>query len=82
MNSWNSDWGDHGTFKILRGSDECGIEDGACAAKVKKTGTGAGKPFFWTCAASALIANLLQRALSVAKCSLIFQMSSNKFTEW
>ena len=46
MNSWNSDWGDHGTFKILRGSDECGIEDGACAAKVKKSGTGAGKPFF------------------------------------
>jgi len=46
MNSWNSDWGDHGTFKILRGSDECGIEDGACAAKVKKTGSGAGKPFF------------------------------------
>jgi cathepsin B len=26
-NSWNSDWGDAGTFKILRGSDECGIED-------------------------------------------------------
>jgi len=26
-NSWNSDWGDNGTFKILRGSDECGIED-------------------------------------------------------
>ena len=26
-NSWNSDWGDHGTFKILRGADECGIED-------------------------------------------------------
>ncbi|XP_054282247.1 cathepsin B-like [Macrosteles quadrilineatus] len=25
-NSWNSDWGDHGYFKILRGSDECGIE--------------------------------------------------------
>ena len=26
-NSWNSDWGDKGTFKILRGVDECGIED-------------------------------------------------------
>ncbi len=26
-NSWNSDWGDKGYFKILRGSDECGIED-------------------------------------------------------
>lgn len=25
-NSWNSDWGDNGFFKILRGSDECGIE--------------------------------------------------------
>lgn len=25
-NSWNNDWGDHGFFKILRGSDECGIE--------------------------------------------------------
>ncbi|KAL3283975.1 hypothetical protein HHI36_018145 [Cryptolaemus montrouzieri] len=26
-NSWNTDWGDKGYFKILRGSDECGIED-------------------------------------------------------
>lgn len=26
-NSWNPDWGDNGLFKILRGSDECGIED-------------------------------------------------------
>jgi cathepsin B len=25
-NSWNSDWGDHGTFKILRGVDHLGIE--------------------------------------------------------
>jgi cathepsin B len=25
-NSWNEDWGDAGYFKILRGSDECGIE--------------------------------------------------------
>ncbi|XP_050410186.1 cathepsin B isoform X2 [Patella vulgata] len=25
-NSWNSDWGDKGFFKILRGVDECGIE--------------------------------------------------------
>jgi len=25
-NSWNSDWGDHGYFKIKRGNDECGIE--------------------------------------------------------
>jgi cathepsin B len=26
-NSWNSSWGDDGFFKILRGHDECGIED-------------------------------------------------------
>ncbi|KAK3931463.1 Cathepsin B [Frankliniella fusca] len=25
-NSWNSDWGDNGFFKIRRGTDECGIE--------------------------------------------------------
>lgn len=25
-NSWNTDWGNNGFFKILRGSDECGIE--------------------------------------------------------
>lgn len=26
-NSWNTDWGNNGFFKILRGSDECGIEN-------------------------------------------------------
>jgi cathepsin B len=26
-NSWNTDWGDHGFFKILRGTDECSIEE-------------------------------------------------------
>lgn len=26
-NSWNEGWGDKGYFKILRGKDECGIED-------------------------------------------------------
>lgn len=25
-NSWNTDWGDKGFFKILRGSNHCGIE--------------------------------------------------------
>jgi len=30
-NSWNPSWGDKGYFKILRGSDECGIEDQVCA---------------------------------------------------
>jgi len=25
-NSWNEEWGDAGTFKIVRGSNECGIE--------------------------------------------------------
>ncbi|XP_064460529.1 cathepsin B-like [Ornithodoros turicata] len=30
-NSWNTDWGDKGYFKILRGSDECGIEDSVYA---------------------------------------------------
>jgi len=27
-NSWNTDWGDKGYFKIRRGTDECGIESG------------------------------------------------------
>ena len=31
-NSWNTDWGDKGTFKILRGQDHCGIEGGVVAA--------------------------------------------------
>ncbi|UJR32386.1 hypothetical protein I4U23_019848 [Adineta vaga] len=30
-NSWNEDWGDKGFFKILRGHDECGIENGVVA---------------------------------------------------
>ncbi|KAK5873815.1 hypothetical protein PBY51_018820 [Eleginops maclovinus] len=30
-NSWNTDWGDNGFFKILRGSDHCGIESGVVA---------------------------------------------------
>jgi cathepsin B len=34
-NSWNEDWGDKGFFKILRGSDECGIESGIVAGAPK-----------------------------------------------
>lgn len=30
-NSWNSDWGDQGFFKILRGEDHLGIESGIAA---------------------------------------------------
>ncbi|KAL5269842.1 hypothetical protein ACHWQZ_G003344 [Mnemiopsis leidyi] len=32
-NSWNPTWGDQGYFKILRGSNECGIEEECCAGK-------------------------------------------------
>lgn len=34
-NSWNSDWGDSGTFKILRGKDHCGIESSIVAGLPK-----------------------------------------------
>lgn len=34
VNSWNSDWGDKGYFKIFRGKDECGIEGGLVAGHV------------------------------------------------
>merc|ERR1712065_79135 len=33
-NSWNEEWGDNGHFKILRGADECGIEDSVSAGDV------------------------------------------------
>lgn len=33
-NSWNTEWGNKGTFKILRGSNECGIESGVSAIQV------------------------------------------------
>lgn len=35
-NSWNSDWGDKGFFKILRGQDECGIESSIVAGTPKQ----------------------------------------------
>uniref|UniRef100_A0A7M4E284 Cathepsin B n=1 Tax=Crocodylus porosus TaxID=8502 RepID=A0A7M4E284_CROPO len=35
-NSWNTDWGDNGFFKILRGQDHCGIES-EIVAGVPKT---------------------------------------------
>jgi len=34
-NSWNTDWGDNGYFKIRRGSNECGIEAGVVAGLAK-----------------------------------------------
>eukprot|EP00163_Fabomonas_tropica_P011642 TRINITY_DN2241_c0_g1_i1.p2 TRINITY_DN2241_c0_g1~~TRINITY_DN2241_c0_g1_i1.p2 ORF type:complete len:360 (+),score=102.51 TRINITY_DN2241_c0_g1_i1:59-1081(+) len=33
QNSWTTTWGDKGYFKILRGVNECGIEDNAVAGK-------------------------------------------------
>jgi len=35
-NSWNSDWGDNGYFKIIRGIDNCGIEEEISAALFKQ----------------------------------------------
>jgi cathepsin B len=34
VNSWNDSWGEKGTFRILRGSDECGIEGSVVAGTV------------------------------------------------
>jgi len=34
-NSWNADWGNNGYFLILRGADECGIEDDVCGGMAK-----------------------------------------------
>lgn len=36
-NSWNDQWGDKGTFKIARGSDECGIESQISTGAAQKT---------------------------------------------
>jgi len=38
-NSWNTEWGDKGYFKILRGSDECGIESEIVAGLPKTNET-------------------------------------------
>ncbi|CAG9584701.1 unnamed protein product [Danaus chrysippus] len=32
-NSWNTDWGDNGFFKMLRGEDHCGIESSIVAGE-------------------------------------------------
>ena len=34
VNSWNDSWGEKGTFRILRGSNECGIEGSVVAGDV------------------------------------------------
>jgi len=34
VNSWNESWGEKGTFRILRGSNECGIEGSVVAGEV------------------------------------------------
>ena len=34
INSWNTMWGEEGSFRILRGSNECGIEASAVAGDV------------------------------------------------
>ena len=31
-NSWGAGWGEAGTFRILRGTNECGIEENVVAA--------------------------------------------------
>ena len=35
-NSWGTEWGDEGFFKILRGSNFCGIEESVCFASPRK----------------------------------------------
>merc|ERR1711879_1012806 len=36
-NSWNTDWGDKGFFKIARGHNECGIEGQISAGHAAKS---------------------------------------------
>ncbi|EYB95942.1 hypothetical protein Y032_0154g2957 [Ancylostoma ceylanicum] len=33
-NSWNSDWGENGFFRMIRGEDDCGIEEDVVAGHV------------------------------------------------
>ncbi|KIH45097.1 papain family cysteine protease [Ancylostoma duodenale] len=33
-NSWNSDWGENGFFRMIRGEDDCGIEENVVAGHV------------------------------------------------
>jgi hypothetical protein len=33
-NSWSEQWGDHGTFKIIRGKNSCGIESSVSAGTI------------------------------------------------
>jgi len=35
-NSWGSDWGEHGFFRLLRGAQECGIETSSFAGVPRK----------------------------------------------
>ncbi|KAI1692254.1 papain family cysteine protease domain-containing protein [Ditylenchus destructor] len=49
-NTFNSDWGDHGFFRIVRGSNECNIEEAAVGAlpDLKRCGMGGGTCRFYT----------------------------------
>lgn len=33
-NSWGPDWGESGYFRMIRGQDECGIEENVYASKM------------------------------------------------
>jgi len=35
VNSWNTEWGDNGYFKMLRGNNECGIESEVVVGRMK-----------------------------------------------
>jgi len=34
-NSWNTDWAENGYFRIIRGKNECGIEESVVAGEPK-----------------------------------------------